>query len=290
MKYPNNDMDDLFNKAGQDYPLRTDGKNWDAVKEALIASQPPAAKGRATRMHLRFLPLLLLLLVTAVFYVKEHDANQIPRDNQSEPRTSNETGSVEDGAPGDIESNAAQEPVRKRDAKEQRQDINDQTIAHRDIGGQDKTQNITDQNTSDQEITVIKKGTRAEIQPAANRQDGDFEKISNQVYDELKTLHGIAPQNLSANHVKHPQGPSSLFNNLQVKTAAHKKSSVPSIIKSRNNRSFYYGIKGGPDLSTIKGQRIEKAGYSIGITLGYRFHNRWSVDISGLWSRKKKHL
>ena len=35
MKFYDDDMDELFNKAGRDYPLKTDPKNWDAVRSAL---------------------------------------------------------------------------------------------------------------------------------------------------------------------------------------------------------------------------------------------------------------
>jgi hypothetical protein len=43
----------------------------------------------------------------------------------------------------------------------------------------------------------------------------------------------------------------------------------------------------GPDFSTIKYQDIKNIGSGVGLLLGYRFSNHWSVEASGFWSTKK---
>ena len=42
MKFFDDDMDELFNKAGRQYPLKTDPKNWEAVRGALHQEQGAA--------------------------------------------------------------------------------------------------------------------------------------------------------------------------------------------------------------------------------------------------------
>ena len=48
MRYFDNDMDDLFNKAGKDYPLNTGKKDWNAVQQKLAGEEetPPAANSK----------------------------------------------------------------------------------------------------------------------------------------------------------------------------------------------------------------------------------------------------
>lgn len=77
MKYFDDDMDELFNKAGRDYPLKTDPTNWDAVRGVLYPGEvtaPPVAKNGWRR----YLPLLLLLLIPlGVYLFVERDGTSL---------------------------------------------------------------------------------------------------------------------------------------------------------------------------------------------------------------------
>jgi len=52
--------------------------------------------------------------------------------------------------------------------------------------------------------------------------------------------------------------------------------------------SFYVGILGSPDLSTIKWQSVKNVGATYGLLLGYSFNSRWSIE-SGVYYSKKKY-
>ncbi len=57
MQYLDNDMDELFNKAGNDYPLRTDVPDFDGI----LGKLNPAVNAAPKRNYRKYLLLLLLL-------------------------------------------------------------------------------------------------------------------------------------------------------------------------------------------------------------------------------------
>ena len=65
MQYVNDDMDDIFRKAAEGYPLDTSGSDWNKVLSALQEAEEvkPAAKKNNRRRYLWLLMLLPLGLV-----------------------------------------------------------------------------------------------------------------------------------------------------------------------------------------------------------------------------------
>ena len=49
MKYNSGDIDDLFRRASEDYPLRTDSADWDRLASALDADQLPSSDKKDER-------------------------------------------------------------------------------------------------------------------------------------------------------------------------------------------------------------------------------------------------
>ncbi|HEY1021564.1 MAG TPA: hypothetical protein VGE06_04595, partial [Flavisolibacter sp.] len=61
MQYPNNDMDELFRKAAEEYPLNTGSANWKAVQAALAGEEKPRPLPKGNlRWLFVLLPFLLL--------------------------------------------------------------------------------------------------------------------------------------------------------------------------------------------------------------------------------------
>ena len=57
----NDDMDELFKKAGENYPLNTDSSDWNEVYKALQSLNIPLKNTANKKKSRRFLWLLLLL-------------------------------------------------------------------------------------------------------------------------------------------------------------------------------------------------------------------------------------
>lgn len=50
-------------------------------------------------------------------------------------------------------------------------------------------------------------------------------------------------------------------------------------IRLKPSYKLYGSLYGGPQFSMVKFQQINKPGYKIGISLGYRINNRFSVEL-----------
>src|SRR6478752_681307 len=60
MQSLNDDMDELFRRASEEYPLKADGADWDKVMQQLHAPEEPVIENKKQRDY-KFLWLLLLL-------------------------------------------------------------------------------------------------------------------------------------------------------------------------------------------------------------------------------------
>jgi len=81
-------------------------------------------------------------------------------------------------------------------------------------------------------------------------------------------------------------------NNISLKSDAvgqTKDNTKKDKSKPQKPKSFYVGILGSPDLSTIKWQSVKNVGATYGLLLGYSFNSRWSIE-SGVYYSKKKYF
>jgi len=80
-------------------------------------------------------------------------------------------------------------------------------------------------------------------------------------------------------------------NNIPVKSNADSqtkdKKKNDNIKLQKPRPSFYVGILGSPDLSTIKWQSVKNVGTRYGVLLGYSFNGRWSIETGAYYSKKK---
>ena len=74
------------------------------------------------------------------------------------------------------------------------------------------------------------------------------------------------------------------------KATAATQSNAPQKDKIKLQKpkpSFYVGVLGSPDLSTIKMQSVKSVGYNLGVLLGYSFNSRWAIETGLYYDRKK---
>lgn len=96
------DIDDLFKRASDKYPLRTDSANWDRVaadldKDRSLIIPPPNMEGGDRRRRRRFLWLLLLLPLGGVGYYALWSHRQAPA-TASQPGVQSQTTASRPGA------------------------------------------------------------------------------------------------------------------------------------------------------------------------------------------------
>jgi hypothetical protein len=57
-------------------------------------------------------------------------------------------------------------------------------------------------------------------------------------------------------------------------------------IRVARRKKFYAGFMAGVDATTIKFQKIEDAGYSYGLLVGYQFNKKWSIETGAFLEKK----
>ncbi|HEX6193652.1 MAG TPA: outer membrane beta-barrel protein, partial [Chitinophagaceae bacterium] len=68
--------------------------------------------------------------------------------------------------------------------------------------------------------------------------------------------------------------------------ASYLISIEPASTSQERKSGVYFGVIFGPELNQVKGQRLEKTGFDVGVAAGYRFNDRFAVETGLLLSRK----
>ncbi len=283
MEHVNNDMDDLFRKAGDLYPLRTSESDWDSVMGKLKdenfgnENAVTSISGKPARFKRRWLLLLLLIPAAiggAVYFSSENKspANAKAAGLNSTKDKGNISGEIRQGntgnkpASGSGQSNIAQET----------------TSYVPDLA--------TDKKASGK---ILGKGHSALSTPAllqSSMTDHSDNTTSSPAADAFSLSSGpfkdaqIKPLSLFPESRIGKINPD--FNHLPVKAAQAAAMLKKTNTQGKPGKGFYVGLLTGPDLSTIKFQSVKQLGFSLGLLVGYRFNQKFSLESGLLWDKK----
>lgn len=161
-------------------------------------------------------------------------------------------------------------------------------LADKDRSGKGKEKNISPSGKKGNKVPVAKNGN-TEKAPAGEKDDMDI--VTGNV-NEVKAVTPAADKKNEAGITdtatviaKAP---------VDAPKAALKKDTVaaaqqPAVAKKKKEnkpKGFEIGLVAGPDMSNVKFTHTDKAGYNIGLQLGYRFSNRWSVNTGLIYTKK----
>ncbi|MBO9570947.1 MAG: outer membrane beta-barrel protein [Chitinophagaceae bacterium] len=256
MQYIDNDMDELFKKAGSDYPLKTDNADFDKV---LAGLRPAPASPKPNYKQYSWLLLLLLLPFGYVLVNKNiADSSGVNISDINPPAVK-------------PQSEIANPPFFK--GGEQSHD-NTNTLENLKNSKPGNSGPYTNSNKSAN--TILKSiaqhlSARSAVSPAGRLQSPKAKQY------EYNDRYSIESQKIS-----YPK-PVINFPALPVSPVV----SNPKKNQKQQTNSFYLGILAGPDFSTVKYQEINNMGYSVGILAGYRFAKRWSVETGFIYDSKK---
>jgi hypothetical protein len=293
MQYVNDDMDELFKRAAEDYPLHTNSADWNKVLAALQSQDEKGNKTvseKKTNKNGRFLWLLLLLPLGFICNRLYSPADL--GDNASETGVKTNTGS-------------------SNKVKEVGDDSSDSKIQN--ITGADNSiSNHTDVNLIDRKgiKPVSAKGTTnslnlsVALQKKSNKFKSSRTNTNSQgtgyydgVFSGQQRNSSVADENLKNHEVfssRYVYEIPFYKKSLDGVTTAVKKDMNPLFEspKSKENirvakrKKFYAGLMGGMDVTTIKLQKIEDAGYGYGMLIGYQFNKKWSVETGAFLEKK----
>jgi hypothetical protein len=299
-----NDMDDLFRKAGDLYPLKTTESDWDGVLGKLREegikdlNSTPVVEVSGKRKKRRWLLLLLFIPLTLGSVVYFSSSKKESGNSSSATQSKNN-------------------PAAK---------TGDKHSAGKDQGGNQVSDPDAPAITVSDAITAPAASITSN--PNAAPADSKHPEQSFQSFSEdrqrkkindAKTRSGFInpsatnPQNktylqvsVATTSIKEPVPKpitlsvfpfaESVSVNGQPFTSATsfvdplRKETGVTAKKPKNDKSsskgIYFGFLAGPDLSAVKFQSVKQPGFSLGILAGYRFNQRFSLETGLLWDRK----
>lgn len=281
MKFYDDDMDELFNKAGRDYHLKTDPNNWEKVRAILHPEDGTAGVTQKRNGWKGLLPFLLLLLIPAVyvFIDKDNTVGKSQEDVKANVRavTKNETGTT---------NSQNERTIRVNDRVDLK--ISDQTkTGNRNNQVNNSVIDINNEKPVERRNSILINSSNRKMDQSAF---GEKKASHNIAQDQLalwSRLPSLSATNFSLNQ---PSEAISLNTPVRSLNQSIKSTSVPNSDKkpkANNKNGFYIGLITAPDISTIKGQEVKGIGYSAGAIAGYTINKRWQVEAGVLWSRKK---
>lgn len=291
MQYVNDDMDELFKRAAENYPLDTNSANWNKVLAALQNQTEvktiPEKKGNKNRRLLWLLLLLPLGLICNQLY---------------SPGTVNSKG---------ISKGSVQDETLRSVAKtDQQKDNNKNGIA--------TNSNVVTANNDVTITSEIDKNRNSENEPLnASGPSLKMQRTPSHLYAATSKNHSkvYSSKGISSNDNLRSQGnvdelaeEPTLYQRRYVSQIAFSKilgdvqpnmfnrKFDPLINSTEENskqpvrvarrKKFYIGVMGGIDVTTIKFQKVEEAGKTYGLLLGYQLNKKWSIE-SGVYIEKK---
>lgn len=283
MQYVNNDMDDQFRKAGEEYPLHTGQPDWNKLAAALDAAQPsePTVQTEPQRNYWRYTLLLLLLPLGWLCNHYRHATGEDLVAIQQVPPAGTAHGEK-------VFSNNRKAPAltttfEKGNKIEEPLNLNLQQPAAVNEGKR-KTAIAKPATTKTATGTVFKINRASAQQTLIGAynlstsgnmgQDAENQGPTNSIGTLTAPVFSITPNLLHSAIYDRTQR--ALARNLPQKR----------VVTNAPVKAIYGGLWASGDLTTVHWQRTSKPGWQGGLLAGYRFANRWSLETGISLTRK----
>lgn len=273
MEHINDDMDELFRRAAEGYPLNTDSADWNAVVKKLASEKSVLLNASSKNKSYKHLLWLLLLLPLGVSINYFSNNNNKPSNTISKSTVNKNT--VVENLQNVSSSKKAGPQVNNiktitAPPKNYSVIISSSSIK-RKIKGKINV-NITADNISTitpDKTTLLKKD---KLNEPAQKKENEFQDNKN-----------IADNNIETTAIKlgddKKEVIETLKNNEETKSPQKK-------IHIQKEYGLYAGIVIGPDISTVKFQSIKNIGISMGVLVGYYINSRISLESGVSWDIK----
>ena len=311
------DIDDLFRRASDKYPLRTDTADWDRMAAALDQEPPPTAgtvDGDDKRRKRRFFWLFLLLPLGGAGYFALHYAGSpghparavtTATPPSTPPPSTPPSGSSASSTPA-TGSSASATPAADTRSTQPAMAAGKTVLQHGTGNGADLPSIA---HGADQ--ASIAHGAGAYHSSRLNNNNHN-DSHSGRFQDDRIVQPDYKLGMTAAPGGQRPGGESPfgnplenpvedrLFYDLQRApiprdcqlavnvTAPAVKKDTTAAKATPHTKHFYAGIVGAPDLSTVKMQSVKGVGSTFGLLLGYSLNKRWSIE-SGVYVDRKKY-
>lgn len=296
----NDDMDELYRRAAEMYPLKTDSADWSKVSNALQEDDLSSTVKNANTKRNNFRNLLLIALLLFVPWVcyqyhslvlnnsaKKNIPNQKPI---AEEVTKGYKGKLNDQSKEDNSSLLGYDQ-----SKTTYQRVEDYSNSTGTQKPNYESKSVKEQNNK------LNKLDDAGISSLNNIKNFDANKLENVTKGEEVLNETMIEFPLGQKEVASPKGNATVKeleqqgkNSLKIDSSVEDKTKIAAEInnnkktidkKSKNTR-FYIGVFTGADISTVKFQSVKNAGFSFGGLLGYNLNKNIAFETGAFWDKK----
>jgi hypothetical protein len=268
MQLLDDDMDELFRNAASQYPLKTDGADWDALSRRLQSAQPQGTADDGVRGN-KWVWLGVSILLTMLFfitYAPPLETGKLPRTGTgiaAKDMTKTNTDSIID-TKTTINTNTNTNTISITHTTINNTNTNTIAIIPlANVPGLNIKGTINDKKTNTNNIHK----TDSVIGDVTGKSDITLAAVQTILASDSATMPAIGtPKELPLPKTAAPL--------IQMQSPAKIRTGL------------YFGIIASPDVSTVKMQHVNKVGYGAGIILGYRISRSFAVETGLLYDHK----
>lgn len=288
MQYVNDDdMDELFKRAAENYPLDTKSADWNKVLAALQGQTKTKTVSENKRnRNGRLLWLLLLLplgLICNQLYspgtLNNNGTSKATAGNETRPPATNNIQQENNDGSNVTRSNTVHltniHDERLNDKKEIGNTLEPLFVQQQKISYQSKFNHLK-KDANGYSSNDISPANEVAIQDY-NGNDGF---MSEETSYHRSYVTGIAFSKVLG------EAPPAMVNRIFNPSIHSPEQNSQQPVRVSGRKKFYGGLIGGIDATTVKFQKIESPGMTYGVLLGYQLNKKWSIE-TGLYSEKK---
>jgi hypothetical protein len=283
MQHLDNHMDELFQKAAENYPLKTNPGNFDDLMpfiggEAAVSSEKPVFSKGKRKTGLLLLGFIMMGLTVGTTYLFTNNKSTL---------TNNEKALVKENSNSPIQSSSSTE-IKPDNATSV-------TALETTIALQEKTSSSLSTIYQNNKTASFTKGKMFVniFSPEAVTAENIYDQPGNVTKKEksVTTVKVVNPQQENDDIVTTeakkeitdtPDKKEELISNEPKTTEKNNPKD-----KSKNKPSLYYGIAAGAELNEVKGQPMTKAGLTGGVILGVQLNPKTAIETGVQVSQKK---
>jgi hypothetical protein len=269
MQYLNDDMDELYRRAAEDYPLNTNSADWNAVLKKIYVDGTGTIGNEKESRNYRWL-LLLLLLLPAAWIGKEYfysSNKQVGNNSLTQNVSKNKLASpgLKLLVPETLEP-ATINTVPDNSREQMRSNTEADTHNRKQFfkpGHLTVTINapeISEQSSSPREDQI----NEAEQKVTADNDIVKNDKTNITTTTDVTTTH--------------------------VPADGNKENNKPVSKKNKGQKQKEHGVYAGiiisPEVSTVKFQPVKNIGFTAGVLIGYQFNKNISIESGAAWNKK----
>ncbi len=268
MQHRNEDIEALYRKAADDYPLNTSNANWDKVASQLDFSQPPLPLARKTDERKIILAVLLLISIPALLYFYNHNRDleaptkaTVASKLQKQPEHfAPPTGSSMLPATAGNVQQLVESPARSN------------KVSLLSIPVKNSIEHIITAHTIVNSVPgLAAAGTTGINEPVSLSFSTDETTRQTTTLIELPSSPIAAQSKVDI--------PATQTQEISLSNTSSESGTKSLISLNPGVPRFYVNLSAAPQLSFAGMQQAQRPGLKYGITAGYNFNHQWAVEL-----------